>query len=383
MTKNLHLFLTNFTHESRALKQSKSLIDSGLFNQVIFAVTWDETLKEHELIDDKRKIWRVRLSIPKKRIVYRLRYFEWILRIIFSKELEDVSVIQVHSLLSLPAGVLIKFLRGTKLIYDAHELETESNGLKGNRKILYKFLEKFFIPHANAVIVVSESISEWYASNYKIQNLYVVKNVPSICEKTELNLINDNQKINLKEELNLSQNDTLYIYVGGLFKGRGIEIILDTFAELDASKHIVFMGYGELEKDIKIYQKEFSNIHFHPAVNPNQVISYTQTADIGIALIENICLSYYFCLPNKVFEYLLSEIPMIVSDFPEMSKLVDDYECGWKVGVNKSSLLQLVNAITQNSLKQRKENISIAKKSFGWHIEEKVFLDIYRNIGAK
>ncbi len=379
MTKNLHIFLTNFTHESRALKQSKSLTDSGLFDQVVFAVTWDKNLEEYEEIDDKRKIWRVRLSIPERKIVYRFRYFEWLLRILFSKELDDVSVVQPHSLLSLPVGVLIKFIKGVKLVYDAHELETESNGLKGRRKILYKFIEKIFIRYADAVIVVSQSISEWYLSNYKIQNLYVVKNVPSLQEqKSEASEKDPN--INLKDFCNLSEDDILFIYVGGLFRGRGIEIILDTFAKLDSKYHIIFMGYGELEDKIKSYQIGFSNIHFHPAVNPNMVIKYTQTADIGIALIENICLSYYFCLPNKVFEYLLSEIPMIVSNFPEMGRLIDNYGFGWKVDVDQSSLFQLVNSINQNTLEQKKKNISTAKDNFGWHIEEETFLDVYKNV---
>ena len=52
-----------------------------------------------------------------------------------------------------------------------------------------------------------------------------------------------------------------------------------------------------------------------------QVTSITQQADLGIAPIQNVCLSYYYCAPNKVFEYLLGGIPVIGSNFPELKKM--------------------------------------------------------------
>ena len=375
--KNLHIFYSPFTHESRALKQSKSLIDNSLFDEVIFAASWFEGLDEYEQIDEKRRVWRVKLVIPEVPIIKRFRYFEWMFKILLSTYSSDILVVQAHSLRALPVAALIKFLRGSKLVYDAHELETESNGLKGQRKILYKFIEKSSIGFVDATIVVSDPISDWYANHYSIKRPYVIKNIVNM-QQQDVKLIDSNN--NLKAIFNISESEILFIYVGGLFRGRGVEILLNAFSRTPSDKHIVFMGYGDFEDKIKDYQSKFSNIHFQPAVAPNLVINYTQTANIGISLIENICLSYYYCLPNKVFEYLSSELPIIVSDFPEMGKLVDDYNCGWKVDVDSDSLLKLINNITWEDIEQKKDNAKLAKQSLGWEYEGQKFVDIYKSV---
>ena len=41
-----------------------------------------------------------------------------------------------------------------------------------------------------------------------------------------------------------------------------------------------------------------------PAVLPNEVISICSVADVGIHPIENTCLNHFYCLPNKIFQYI-------------------------------------------------------------------------------
>ena len=52
------------------------------------------------------------------------------------------------------------------------------------------------------------------------------------------------------------------------------------------------------------------------------------SADIGVAPIENVCLSYYLCSPNKLFEYLLAGLPVVTSDFPELKRVVEQFQVG-------------------------------------------------------
>ena len=88
------------------------------------------------------------------------------------------------------------------------------------------------------------------------------------------------------------------------------------------------MGYGEFESKIQSLSKSYNNIFFHEAVSPDVVLNYTASADVGIALIENTCLSYNFCMPNKLFEYAMSGLPVIVSDMIEMSNFVKTHQMG-------------------------------------------------------
>ncbi|GAG09087.1 unnamed protein product, partial [marine sediment metagenome] len=173
----------------------------------------------------------------------------------------------------------------------------------------------------------------------------------------------------------------LFIFQGSLSEGRGIEMLLNAFSKNDKKKHVVFMGNGVLENVVKEYENNFSNIHHHPAVKPEKITIYTKSADVGISLTENTCLNHFYSLPNKVFEYILSGLPIIVSDFPDMGKIVDEYKCGWKVPVEENAIKAIINTITQDIIYEKRVNALHAKDHFGWHLEEPILLSVYRKLG--
>jgi glycosyltransferase involved in cell wall biosynthesis len=138
------------------------------------------------------------------------------------------------------------------------------------------------------------------------------------------------------------------------------------------------MGYGELEKEIKEVAKEYNNIYFHPAVSPDILLEFTSSADFGISTIEDSCLSYRYCLPNKMFEYLMAEIPVIVSNLYELKRLVESNQIG--VVAKENTPNGLKDAI-QEAIKLNKEklktNIKKLKTIYNWENQEKVLLKVY------
>ena len=91
---------------------------------------------------------------------------------------------------------------------------------------------------------------------------------------------------------------------------------------------------------------------------------------MGLCLFENVCLNHYLYLPNKVFEYMMAGLPMIVSDFPEMAALVERYDCGWKVTIDAEALLTLIKTISSKEISAKSANACGARCHFGWHLEE-------------
>jgi len=273
-------------------------------------------------------------------------------------------------------GVIIKkfFNKNVKVVYDAHEYETEINGLKGIQKFLIKRLEKFLIKYADTVICVSDAIADEYVKLYGIKKPALVLNTPPYknIEKKDI----------FRETLNISKEKTIFLYQGGLSSGRGIEILLDTFREMNDDKSvIVFMGYGVLEKLVQSASKEYDNIYFHKAVTPDVLLDYTSSADFGISTIEDTCLSYRYCLPNKMFEYLMVEIPVVVSNLYEMKRLVESNNIG--VVASKNSPKGLGKAIQKASLLDDlvlRENIQKVKEIYNWEAQEKVLIKIYEEL---
>lgn len=355
------------------LKETKSLVESGLFGRIHIGAIWTEGLEEHEKLDGRREVWRIRLLTQRLRGTAgkSLRLVEWYLRLFMLFRGEGLAFVNCHSLSALPLGVLFRLVCGCKIIYDTHELETETQSFRGFRQALARFAERNLITHAEAVIVVSDSIGVWYEKTYGLKNVHVVRNVPYKREfprKTTL----------LRDLYGIEPEDFLFLYQGVIASGRGIRLILEAFARLPSDRHVVFLGNGPLSADVQSSAQRYSNIHYHPAVPTNELLEYTAGADVGISLIEYVCLSYYYSLPNKVFEYLMSGVPVIVSDFPEMARLVHDTGCGWTSPVDTSHFIELVNSLTRQEVEMRRDAVTRASESFSWQNEEAKLIDVYQ-----
>ncbi len=339
------------------------------------AAVWEEGLKEYEPLDDKLAICRIRLQsrfLPKDIFSQAIKYLEWMLKIYIKFRKEHPKIVHCHDLQTLPIGILFKYFQKSLLIYDSHELATE-HALTGIRQYLGKILERSLIYSAQGVIVVSDSIAKWYNDKYSLKQISIVKNVP---EKPHIT-IND---LSLKSKFGIKDDEILFIYQGGLSSENGVNMLLQIFSQLSGNKHIVFMGCGELEKSVKAHAAKYFNIHFQPAVKHEEVILYTKTADIGISVFKDICLSYYYSLPNKVFEYILGGLPLIVSDFPEMAKLIDDNSCGWKVIPEEGALSKLIANISLEDMQIKKINARKIMNNYGWDIEAKILIELYERL---
>jgi glycosyltransferase involved in cell wall biosynthesis len=256
---------------------------------------------------------------------------------------------------------------GSKLILDAHELETERIGLKGVSKTLFKWIEKFAIKYIDLIVVVSNSIENWYRSTYKITNVTTVRNIP------QKRLISQKSNI-LREYCNLQNEDLLFIYQGSLSNGRNIQMYLNVFSKLPLKYNIVFMGFGLNESLIKHYARKYKNIHFHEAVPAEKIYEYTSSADVGLCLIENKCLSYYYSLPNKLFEYIQADVPTLVSNFPDMKSIVEKYNIGWAVAPTEKDLCDFIYSIDSNEVVIKSNNCQNLSKEQFWENEADVLI---------
>jgi glycosyltransferase involved in cell wall biosynthesis len=240
--------------------------------------------------------------------------------------------------------------------------------LSGFRKILAKGIERLFISSPSLILVVSDSIADWYATNYKIVRPTVILNTPRR-QSVEKN----NYFRNL---FRLKSQQKIFLYQGNLGLGRGIELLIKAFSDRnDDNAVLILMGYGDLEH-LAVEMSNTSNIiFFHAAVPPAELLHYTAAADVGVALIENVCLSYFFCLPNKLFEYAMAGLPCIVSNGIEMQRVVEQAGLGLVIDPDDEDSIsgaveQMV--LTDVSLYQRKARDMV--NDFSWETQEQKLL---------
>jgi glycosyltransferase involved in cell wall biosynthesis len=367
---NLHIYPSPYKFETRINKEVNSIIDMDLADEIIIVGTWGYGLEEFEQQSDKIKIRRIKTvfdSYKKNFIVKILCTLLFNIQVFFEFKNHKLSHLNCHSLWVLPLSVFLKKITSAKLIYDAHELETERVGLRGLKQKMAKWLERSLIKYVDITIVVGDLIAEWYKKEYNLEKVYVIRNVPSstTVETEKSNL--------LRQKFNIPSSDLIYIYQGVINKGRGVDIMIDTFSKVPKNNHLIVMGFGALENKIIKAAEKYENIHFMPAVKPEEIPLFTSGADIGLIIAENLGLSYYYGLPNKLFEYLYCGLPVVTSNFPEMGKIVNDYQCGWTIEPKMENLEALINEMSSQSIEGKKSKLKQLYQDINWEKEAQNF----------
>ena len=321
MKKVTSIVLNPYINDSRVIKETQTLRKAGYEVSVVALHDGREGLAECEDMDGVavHRIKLVSKSWSKLPPVQVLKYIEFCVRAICEIK---ADIVHCNDLNALPLGYILKsILRCKKIVYDAHELESERNEQGSLAKHLARFLEGVLIKKVDAVITVSDGIADWYKHAYGIKRPNVIMNVPEW---------KDIQKHNLFAEENAGlAGKKIFLYQGGLSAGRGIEYMLEAFSKRRDNKAVLmFMGYGSLAEKIKEAAKVYDNIFYHEAVKPQELWRYTASADYGLVCTENTRLSYYYSLPNKLFEYAMSGLPMILTNLHEFIFLNNQYKFG-------------------------------------------------------
>jgi glycosyltransferase involved in cell wall biosynthesis len=375
LKKVTSIVLNDFKNDSRVLKENVSLQNFGYVVQVV--ALHEAQLEEHEEVYNIH-VHRVKLKTrgwSKQKPIQLIKYFEFVYRVV--RQYKNSDIIHCNDLNTLPIGVIIKkfFNKDAKIVYDAHEYQINDVPNQSKKSIKFKYyIERFFIKYADRVITVSDSIANEYSKMYNIEKPALVLNTPPYKEIQKKNIFRDT--------LGIQEHQEIFLYQGGLSAGRGIEILLEAFKTTDKNNAvIVFMGYGTLENLIKETAKEYKNIYFHESVSPDVLLEYTSSADFGILFYENNCLNHKYCSPNKMFEYLMSEIPVIVSNLYEMKRLVESNEIGIVAKENTSNGLQeAIEEAVKLDKKELKINIQKLKTIYNWEKQEKVLLEVYNKV---
>ncbi len=371
----LHLTHTDINSDSRILKEMHCIAKSdSTYNVSGIGVIQDEGASHTNNMEDI-DIYSISLRTRKWRFLPRaIRHtcslFELTAKMLFKTIKLKPKVIHCNDTLVLPLGVIAKFFTGAKLIYDAHELESDRNGLTKTLGKMTLFVEKFAWRSIDALIVVSPSIDKWYKENIGEKYSEIILNSPVLEQGNS-----SDDRSYLREHFSISRDSKIFLYVGGLVPGRGLDLIIEVFRNSDLKSSLVFLGYGRLSDKLKNISKEYANIYVHDAVPHEKVVSIAKSADIGLCLIQNVSLSDYYCLPNKLFEYCFAEIPVLASDFPDISATVEKYNLGKCTELNSRSIH---TAIKEFEAMEELPKINVTELyELSWEAQEEKLIKLY------
>lgn len=355
-------FLGNAFNDSRIINLTNSLKNEDCKVSVI---SFDWFIKNENYFDDTIKVFK--LNKGRVTFFFYLR-FAFILTIELIKTQADIFF--AEDFYTLPFVTIIAKLKKAKVYYNSRELYAYIGGLHNRPYLqaLIRIIEKFFIRKVNLVLTTGEMDSKFLEDYYKINNTLVIRNIPLLRVPKE--------KVDFRKKYNIPKEYLILLYQGVLLKGRGISIIINALKELQRV-YLIIIGEGEQKENFKKLAVNLNvqdRVIFAGAFTQSELINYTAGADVGLALIENISISYYHALPNKLFEYMMAELPVIVSNLPQMKKIVEDYNVGEVVDIEKGeSIVPIIQKWQENPtlLNEYKKNCKAAVKELNWQEEFK------------
>lgn len=380
MEKIINIVVNSFVNDARVLRTAVAGKKTG--REVFIIAQHKKGLKETEVLDGceviRLKLWTQ--NLPKKPFFQLFKYIEFILRATWIVIMKKPSLVHAHDLNALPIGYLGKIFTSSKLIYDSHELFLNRTGKIPFLKIGLWF-ERTVAKKCDLVITVSESIAVKLHENLKLINKpTLILNVPL---RKEL----DRSKAILREKLNIPKEKFIFLYQGGLQMDRGVELIIEAMTNITRQDAIlVIVGDGNKKESLMQLASsliEKGKIIFHPPVPQNQLHYWTMGGDVGIHPMIGSCLNHLYALPNKLFEYIQSGLCVIVSDLPEMSRVVNETNIGLVFKDRDSQDLQrcMEKMMNDNDLKETyDDNLHQAALIYNWEQEEKKLLTAYKEL---
>ncbi len=319
-------------------------------------------------------------KLPNHPLVQILKFFEYFIVTLYHINKYNPDIVYCNDVYTLFFGWWFK-KKKKKFIYDSHELWKDTMHHYAYNAKLYKVLywiQKKTIRKTDAVITVNDSIADILTEDHKIVRPLVIMNINKInkFEIKEENII--------RKKALIDQSKRIVLYIGGIAPGRGLEYIIESVQYWHDNIVFAILGSGALELELKEISKNNSveeKVHFLGSVLQNEVLQYAAACDAGIIAYQSSCKNNYYCLPNKFFQYAQMKKPILSSNFPELSKLVNEFNLGATYNpVSANEIATVVNELFSKNFQISIKDHQRFIKTYNWENEGKKLLKLLHSI---
>lgn len=172
-----------------------------------------------------------------------------------------------------------------------------------------------------------------------------------------------NQSNQLRQQFNISKNDKIVICISTI--ASSFEIVLEAMQRLPEDIHLVTLGKfapASYETSVLSLAKKLNisdRVHFSPPVDYSELTSIASEADLGLIVLDPSIVNNKISLPNRVFDYMAAQLPVLSPNVKDISKIICNNEFGKTIGRNTAKnwadaileILPLTDEMSKNAAK--------------------------------
>jgi glycosyltransferase involved in cell wall biosynthesis len=281
------------------------------------------------------------------------------------------DVVHANDWNTLPLALDAKAGWGALIVYDTHELAVAEyeHSLKWRLAALahVRAIEAQGIAQADAVIAVSPGIARALPGMYPgLGEPVVIRNVPD-AEPMPFH----------------PTGPTVTVLFHGLLRSnRGLEPVLASMPDWPERFRLVLRGpcapayRAALERQVA--ERGLSRrVSFEPPVSPAEVVPRAAEADLGLCVLPDTSRHNRYALPNKLFEYLMAGLGVVVSPLPDMAELVQSTGCGVLTEAEPGAIAAALRGLDPAAIDRLKRQALAAASSLNWASESRKLLALY------
>nr|WP_320022363.1 glycosyltransferase [uncultured Draconibacterium sp.] len=317
---------------------------------------------------------RMKLIFPRGGLFYAEYNIRLFLFLLYTKS----DILLSNDLDTLLANYLASKIKGNKLVYDSHEYFTGVPEI-ANRPFVKKTwenIERWIFPKLETAYTVNNSISELYKTKHN-KKIGIIRNI-----STKLT----NKTTKTRNDLGLPSNKNIIILQGsGINVDRGAEEAVKAMQNVSNALFLI-IGSGDVIDSLSqmvIDLKLEDKVWILGKLPFNELMEYTQNADLGLTLDKDTNINYRYSLPNKVFDYIQAGIPVLASNLVEVANIVKSYNIGEVIDNHEpETIAQKITEMLTNQEKRLlwKSNLKIASEELCWENESLKLKQIYQEL---
>lgn len=316
------------------------------------------------------RTWRMRLLFKRNFLFYAGYNLRLFLFLLFRR----ADLLVANDLDTLLPNYLVSRIKGSKLVYDTHEIFCEVPELQQShfKKNFWKRIERKLFPKLKYVFTVNDSIAAHYEEEYGIK-LNVVRNIP---------MKRAPGKLRTKEELGIPPGKHIILLQGaGINVDRGAEEAVEAMQYVENAVLYV-IGGGDVIGELKNIVKRLHLGHQVRFVNKlpfEELQQYTCHADVGLTLDKATNINYRFSLPNKLFDYIHAGVPVLATPLAEVKKIVDKYQVGMLVSRLEPEhiAVKMISMFNREKQAEWRDHCRKASEELNWEKEEQQLIKVY------